>query len=216
MIPVEMFPPPAHYEEEVKRKGEDFLKKNPAADLKAIRNRKYWKVIRKDLRRNYKSVCSFSAQWCGCEDNVEHYIPLSWLVANNQRHRAYHWDNFRYASRSINENKGASLDVVDPFQVEYGWFRMEFPSLIIFPGKNLEQAVWDKVYKTIEILKLNEDSFVECRKAWVDAYVSSCKSSRERMPTDFNNLKVWAPFLAYELERQQKQEEIIHDWKGIK
>ncbi len=217
MIPVKMFPPPGNYVEKVKRKGENFLKKNPAAGTDKIRNRNYWTEILPDLRVNYNEVCSYSAQWCGpASDSVDHYIPVSRLIAGNKRLKAYQWDNFRYSGRFINSCKGDSLDVVDPFQVKHGWFVMNFPSLDVLPGEKLVPSDLVKVKKTIEILKLNAYTLLRYRTVWLDEYVSYCRDSREVVPTAFKILKKKAPFLAYELARQQKQEEIIRIWKGIK
>ncbi|MCP4154854.1 MAG: hypothetical protein GY757_44440, partial [bacterium] len=71
-------------------------------------------------------------------------IPINKLIADNQRNKAYEWDNFRYTGRYINSCKGASLDMVDPFRVEHGWFVMNFPSLDVLPGENLVPADLEK------------------------------------------------------------------------
>jgi hypothetical protein len=56
---------------------------------------------------------------------VDHY-----LCCKNYRHLAYEWSDYRFAFSWINSSKG-TLDsqVLDPFEVEDGWFEIVLPSL---------------------------------------------------------------------------------------
>lgn len=81
---------------------------------------------------------------------VDHFVPIA-----ADRNLAYEWKNYRLASAIANSYKGNSTDVLDPFQVESGWFCIDFPSCLVKPGPGLEQLREAEVLRSIEILRLN-------------------------------------------------------------
>lgn len=197
MIPVRQQPEPTDFESRVRAKGVAFLQKVPRPQ--AWENREYWRDSLKDLYRAYDEVCAYSAQWIPRIEGsptVDHFIPKS-----VRPELAYEWSNFRLSCLKMNARKRDFQDVLDPFQIQPDWFILDFPSLIVKANPELEESIKNRVKSTIKRLKLNDDDdCVKHRQDWLMCY---CK---KQFPFDF--LKKTAPFIAYELERQNLIETI--------
>lgn len=191
MIPVKPQPEPAGFERKVRSKGVVFLQ--AVTQLKAWDNREYWRECLKDLCGAYNQVCAYSAQWIPPiegSSTVDHFIPKS-----VKPELAYEWSNFRLACSKMNARKRDFQDVLDPFQMKPGWFTLNFPSLLVKPNPDLEESIKSQVRSTIKRLKLNDDDVcVKHRQDWLMRY---CEEEFK-----FEFLKKTAPFIAYELERQ--------------
>ncbi|MCP5103854.1 MAG: hypothetical protein GY950_10770, partial [bacterium] len=131
MIPVEMKKEPGDFAEKVTKKAEDFLKKIPKPGKKDIDNRPYWRYALDDLRLRYENICAYSGLYIlGGEQTVDHYVPRGKTWETDPM-MAYKWRNFRLASWSMNNQKGESPEVVDPFKIDYGWFIIDFENMFI-------------------------------------------------------------------------------------
>ncbi|MEL6177633.1 MAG: hypothetical protein AAFS10_01710 [Myxococcota bacterium] len=131
---------------------------------------------------------------------VDHCIPRSYAVG-----LAYEWSNFRLASHLMNTRKGDHLDVLDPFEVEDGWFVIEeFMELKVAPGANLPPETTAKVKATIGRLQLNSVECLRMRQEHYDGYV--CREAT------LSSLMRLNPFLALELIRQNmlRPEDRVH------
>ena len=111
--------------------------------------------------------------------------------------RVYEWTNYRLACALMNTRKGYVGEVLDPFEVEDGWFALELYEFQVMPGVGLPSSVQTKVAGTIEHLKLND---------------SPCREAREGFALDYwRNEIAWsylerhAPFVASELDRQGRR-----------
>nr|VFJ89872.1 MAG: hypothetical protein BECKH772A_GA0070896_100189 [Candidatus Kentron sp. H]VFJ90905.1 MAG: hypothetical protein BECKH772B_GA0070898_1001213 [Candidatus Kentron sp. H]VFJ97919.1 MAG: hypothetical protein BECKH772C_GA0070978_100179 [Candidatus Kentron sp. H] len=193
MNPVTPQPEPEAFDARVRRPGQRYLAtvgKNNAVPIFRGRN-KYWTEALDDLREAYKKICAYTCFYLPpSPGSVDHFRPKS-------RHPelAYEWDNFRLALPIVNSHKGDSMDVLDPFQVEAGWFVLDFPSCLVKAGPGLSQSTVDRVNRTIDRLKLNDDdSFVEQRREIMIAY------SEGEMDLSF--LERFYPFIAAEIDRQ--------------
>lgn len=191
MIPVRQQPEPNDFETKVRLKGVVFLQM--VSQPKAWDNREYWRESLKDLYGTYNRVCAYSAQWIPWIEGsptVDHFIPKS-----AKPELAYEWNNFRLSCLKMNARKRDFQDVLDPFQIKPGWFTLDFPSLLIKVSSDLDEPIKSQVRSTIKRLKLNDDDdCVKHRQDWLMRYC-------ERQIT-FDFLKETAPFIAYELERQ--------------
>ncbi|MDM8548455.1 hypothetical protein QUF72_00195 [Desulfobacterales bacterium HSG2] len=117
------------------------------------------------------------------------------------------WCNFRLAARSMNTEKGNFQDVADPFTLKPESFVMEFPSLMIRSGPGLTPSRREKIEATINRLKLNEkEKYIEVRREWLCAY---CEGE-----ITFSFLRKMAPFIAYELKRQNLGKHIVSVMKS--
>lgn len=191
MIPVKEQPEPLDFSEKIKKRGTGFLQKS--AHPTEWKNREYWQLALHDLYQAYAGICAYSAHWIQFDQGaatVDHFIPKS--VAPQL---AYEWSNYRLATRIMNIRKGNHRDVLDPFTLKPKWFIMEFPSMMIKPNPILSTAQKEKVFSTIERLKLNKDeACVESRKHWLLPF---CKKE-----CSFEHLISQSPFIGYEIQRQ--------------
>lgn len=191
MIPVQQQPEPKDFESKVRAKGRKFLRQ--VSRPKTWENREYWRESLKDLYEAYNKVCAYSAQWIPRTEGsptVDHFIPKS-----VKPELAYEWSNFRLSCLKMNARKRDFQDILDPFQIEPGWFILDFPSLLIKVNPDLEEPMKSQVRSTIKRLRLNDDD--DCVKHRQDWLIQYCKGN-----ITFKFLKETAPFIAYELERQ--------------
>ncbi len=197
MIPIEFQPEPFDFDQKVRLKGLAFLNQEPIPQT--WRNREYWRAAISDLCNSYNRICAYSAQWIPLGEGtptIDHFIPKS--VAPNL---AYEWSNFRLSSHLLNTRKSSFQDVLDPFTIQPGWFILDFGSLFIKAGNSLDVDIRQKVMNTIKRLKLNdEDSCLQSRLSWLEPF---CQGQ-----LTFAFLKEKAPFIAYELERQNLVDKI--------
>src|SRR5690606_18223088 len=80
----------------------------------------FWRRALADLRRAYGDTCAYLGMHIHPATGaatVDHFQPKSKHPA-----AAYEWTNFRLAAQQVNTNKGEHEDVLDPFQIENGWF----------------------------------------------------------------------------------------------
>ena len=190
MIPVEPQPEYAAFDADVREPGRMFLKAHPNPRNRHFRNRNYWGRAKKELVRAYKR-CAYTSlrPFAVKELTVDHFLPRATHPC-----LAYEWDNYRLALKRLNQNKGDSEDVVDPFHVRAGWFVLDVPSCWIRPGDNLDRQTRDEVDTSINVLKLNENDLATERAAWlVDLAAGELSLEFVR--------KRYA-FLAFEVERQ--------------
>ena len=197
MIPVQPQPEPSDFSERVREPGASFLAEVPRPTSKQWRE--YWTKVLPDMRKAYKGICAYSAQWISPDTgshSIDHFRPKSL-----HPELAYEWRNYRYVSSKFNSRKGTHT-ILDPFQLEPDWFVLDFPSLLVKPNSALSPDQKEAVSKTITVLKLNtDDTCVESRQSWVEDFCNRDIS--------FTHLQKKAPFIAYELQRQDLVERIV-------
>jgi len=165
-----------------------FLATNPNPSSKDFKRKNYWANSIRELRQAYSGICAYTAMYI-LEGSVDHYLPKA--IHPNM---AYEWSNFRYANPRVNNSKGNTLEVIDPFLVGDGWFQLDIPSCLIVPHPTLAKTIKSRVNQTINILGLNrEDSYVDERLDILQAY------GRSEITLDF--LQRRYPFLATEAVR---------------
>jgi len=101
---------------------------------------------------------------------VDHFV--SW---NEDRTRAYEWANYRFASGWINSSKQSlrAEEIVDPFQVEDGWFEILLPSLQLVASKRLPEEQRVRLDSVLKRLHLRDDERVmRQRREWYRMYES--------------------------------------------
>src|ERR1700722_20351165 len=93
MIRVIAQPEPQVFDEEVRRPGRRFLRKNPNPTSKEFASHSYWRSILSLLHEAYDGICAYSCHWIPYDtgaDTVEHFQSKS-----NYPRRAYEWVNYR-------------------------------------------------------------------------------------------------------------------------
>ena len=199
MIPVQEQPEPPDFSTKVRIPGQDFLKKVPQPTNKQFKKARHWRNCVNDLYMAYQGICAYSAHWIPpgvTRITVDHFIPK-----DKDPNLAYEWSNFRLCSEKINNYKDDEIDVMDPFNIKYDWFIINFTTFFIEAEDSLPTYLKDAVNATIRRLRLNDDDgLVQERANYVQLYIDS------EIP--FNFLERRYPFIAYELNRQGLKETI--------
>ena len=121
MIRFQRFDEPGTFDLETRQPGTTWLRNNPQAK----RPKDLWSPFKGDLADGFQQLCAYAAMYEPV-GTVDHFVSC-----NEDRTLAYEWSNYRYASGWINSSKGSlkATNVLDPFEVEDGWFRVLLPSL---------------------------------------------------------------------------------------
>lgn len=191
MIPIKEQPEPENFEKLVRQPGKKYLEEAPNPTKKQWDSHSYWTKSLIHMREAYKAICAYSAHWISPDTgaaSIDHFIPKS-----KQPSLAYEWSNYRYTAQRYNSRKQTKA-ILDPFHLEADWFFLDFPSMQIKPNAKLLAEARQSVDDTIEVLKLNGEISLEARLKWVMDY---CEGK-----ILFENLEEKAPFIAYELKRQ--------------
>jgi hypothetical protein len=193
LLPVARQPEPSVFDSQVRTPGSAFLANCPRPQAREWRAHSYWRRVLPILHDAYKGICAYSCHWISYDtgaDTVEHFRPKDQFPDE-----AYEWDNYRLVCATLNARKGVHQDVLDPFCVQYGWFVLDFPSLLVRPGAGLAPVVERRVQTTIDRLGLNDEgTCMKSRERYVKHYC-------QRMG-NFEYLCQEAPFIASELTRQ--------------
>lgn len=189
MIAVVPRPEPADFAVKVRLPGQNYLAKVPAPNLSQFKKHNYWKFALGSLKTAYGSVCAYSSFWMPSNCSVDHFQPKS--VCPDL---AYEWTNYRLANDKINANKGNSIEILDPFYVQDGWFILDFATLWVTPEPSLSDNVKKPIQKSIEVLRLNDDQWVQMRFEIFRSYLKG----ELNLPFLLRNY----PFIAAEIQRQ--------------
>lgn len=142
-----------------------------------------WAKYESDLARAFHQRCGWWAMWIA-EGEVDHF-----LSKKNRPELAYEWTNYRYIAGSVNGSKGNLDDkVLDPFDVQDGWFEVIVPSMQLIGTDQLPAALKDKASFTLEKLRLREGTkVVRCRRRWYESFKNG---------TPISELEKFAPLVA--------------------
>lgn len=165
---------PPDYPTKVKVPGERFLRRFPHPTRKQWHHHSYWRNIHQELYNSLNGICSYCASWTPRSSSnvavdvtsVDHFIAKSRVPPE-----AYEWTNFRLCRSRLNNRKSDFDDVMDPYEIQNGWFLLEFSTFLIKPDVQLPVFVAHHVRLTIDRLQLNTDrDYVEQRIAVIRAY----------------------------------------------
>ncbi len=164
-------------------------------DLLAAEFPSFWKKALDDLMEAYARICAYSCfrihPVTGAR-SVEHMAPKS-----RAWDQVYEWSNYRLASSRLNARKRDFSDVLDPFEVENGWFELELVGFQVRPAPGLGPETRAQILATIERLGL--DDFRNSRARDAELYWSG--------EISFAHLMEESPFVAAELRRQGRLNE---------
>ncbi|MCY1077655.1 hypothetical protein [Archangium lansingense] len=186
MIHVDPQPEPPDFDSKVRQPGQSDLA-SQEGEL-----RPHWQHCAVQLWHAYRGVCAYSCLYIprgtGAR-SVDHLLPKS-----KRRELTYEWSNYRLACARMNARKNALESVLDPFEVQDGWFALEFSTLQVIPAEGLPEPLRQRVQETIDRLDLNDDEFIQARAAYYEVF----RSGEVR----FSYIRKHFPFLAMELIRQ--------------
>lgn len=188
-VPSPIRPEPPRFDEECRQQGRKWLAHHdPLPD----RPRDFWSPFRPDLRRGFGQRCGYYAMYVH-DGQVDHSTSWKTCKDNGTPELAYEWDNFRFVDGALNSRKKTWDDgLLDPFEVEEGWFEVELPTLFLraarVPPERQEAA-----RLTLERLELDQGPrALELRWEWFEDY-------RRGMPIE--QLHEKAPLVAQAIER---------------
>lgn len=156
-------PEPAHFEARVRQRGQRWLAAHTSGVLPD-----YWQEVRLELAEAFHRRCGYSALYIGAGGQVDHFTPR-----HESRAGAYEWTNFRYCTGFINSSKQAleTGRVLDPCQVEDGWFELRIPDLQVFVTERCPAELRERAEFTLDRLRLRDDErLLRARAEWWTAY----------------------------------------------
>ena len=190
MIRVQRMPEYASFNDDVRKKGANFLRRYPNPSASQFRRHNYWKEALVELHSAYKGMCAYTTRQLVTTGSVDHFKPKSMFPS-----LAYEWSNYRLARQSINSRKGNSIDVADPFDIKNGWFVLDLPSCLIKPGRNLPKEIRDLVFSTIKVLRLNDDEKLVEERNGLLVHLADKEITMSFLDSHY-------PFLSSEIKRQ--------------
>lgn len=158
-----------------------------------------WTNALPDLMEAYGRLCAYICIYIERVTgggSVDHMLPKSCSWQD-----VYEWKNYRLACTLMNARKNNYQDVLDPFEVEDGWFRIELVSYQVIPGEGLDPMTKARVLATIERLKLNDHDCLKVREEYATAFFDG--------DIKLDYLRRRAPFLAREIEGLGADERIL-------
>lgn len=193
MIHFDLSPEPAHFDEMVRQPGLQWLEAHPGSE----RPKPYWNVVKPGLADAFGQLCGYSAMFEPV-GTVDHYLSIK-----NHRTQAYEWGNYRFSSGWINSSKqNADQTVLDPFEVEDGWFEILLPSLQLKLSDTIPEAHRAKAEYTLHRLHLRDDErVIRQRREWYRMYQDG--------ELNIEGLRKKAPLIARAIERKQAENQIV-------
>lgn len=196
MIKVNHKREPSDFDSKVRQPGLTFLKKKGIISGGAVPSdfefNNYWRNSLEDLFDDYDNICAYSGlriEYLLGGASVDHYKPKA-----KYPFLAYEWSNYRLMASKLNSRKLDHEDILDPFEIENGWFQLDLVSGKVFPNPKLSGSIKDQIETTLSRLGLNETRFKIRRKEIVGRW------ARNEFGTSI--VKEDAPFIYFELLRQ--------------
>ena len=179
-------PEPPDFDETVRQPGNVWLREHPGEK----RPRDLWSDFRSHLADGFRDLCAYSVM-CDRIGTVDHYLSY-----RNHPELAYEWSNYRYASGWINQSKRTEDEkVLDPFEVQDGWFEILLPSLQLVMTDQTPPEERERAQYTLKRLHLRDDErVIRQRRAWYEMY--------EEGKLSLDGLEDVAPLIARAVRKQ--------------
>jgi len=187
MKPVARVPAPPEFAA-VSQRGNAWLARNPDPTR---RPPDYWREFNLKLGEGFEHLCGYMALWT-TDGTIDHFVSI-----NEDRSRAYDWDNYRYVANWLNSSKQnvPSTDILDPYEVEEGWFEILLPTLELVVTSKVPPEKRARAEKTLCRLPIGRDArAIKRRGIYYDRYL------KKKM--DLSQLREEAPLLAAAIEKQ--------------
>jgi hypothetical protein len=132
------------------------------------------------------------------------YVPLGtvdhWASVKSKRESAFEWNNLRFVESTVNCAKKPAWEgrLLDPYEVEEGWFEIHLPSLQLLIGDIPDPAARERAEFTIDKLHLRDgESVLRLRRSWLKMY--------ETRELSLDGLRRMAPLVARAVERRDRR-----------
>jgi len=187
MIPVKRVPEPHDFDERARKPGQAWQEKNPTAK----RPKDYWSSFKPALADGFQQRCGYTAMYEPV-GSIDHFVSCQ-----KAPQLAYEWSNYRFSQEWINKSK-KTLDeaLLDPFDVEEGWFEILLPSLQLRVTELVPPSLRARAEFTLRRLHLQDDERVlRQRREWLRMY--------EAGEIDLAGLQKKAPLIAAAVEKRE-------------
>lgn len=193
MIHVLPVPEPKDFDEKARVPGRKWLENNPEAK----RPKDHWTAFKWVLAQGFQNRCAYCAM-LDLVGTVDHFV--SW---HEDRSQAYAWENYRYCSQWINASKGKTPadKLLDPYQVQDGWFEILLPSLQLRVSDKVPYDLRERAEYVLEHLHLCDDERVlRQRREWYRMYQDGDLS--------LGGLRKMAPLIAAAITKAETTERL--------
>mgnify|MGYP004702916207 CR=1 FL=1 len=152
---------PDNFEEKARTPGNAWLAAHSTG-----RPTDFWTAFKKELADGFNDLCAYTVMYEPV-GTVDHY-----LSCDNHREKAYEWSNYRFCSGWINSSKRTQDNkVLDPFQIEDGWFEIILPSLQLVMTDAVPDQEKARAKYTLTRLHLRDDErVIRQRREWYRMY----------------------------------------------
>ena len=133
----------------------------------------WWSQFQPDLARHFNFRCGWLATSIELDGVVEHWLSCGHRkgIPSPNRHLAFEWMNYRYATGVINSLKGTLDDlIIDPCEVQPGWFEVLLPSFELVITNILPDPLKLRAQTTIKMLQLRRHKAQFTRWRWYQRY----------------------------------------------
>jgi len=156
---------PRNFDTRCRKRGRAWLAENPDY----VRPKDYWTEFEPDLREAFDGLCAYCAMRI-MKGQVDHFRPVAVLKEEGNVESAHEWSNFRYGEGQLNGKKWKHI-VLDPFDVQDGWFEVHLPDLQLVATNAIPEEVRELATFTIKKLGLRDgEVVVRYRRAWFEMY----------------------------------------------
>jgi hypothetical protein len=179
---------PANFDEKCRKAGNAWLAANPDAD----RPRDYWSAFRPNLSAGFRGLCGYSFL-IEHKGSVDHFEPC-----NPNKHLAYEWNNYRFCNTAVNSSKCNRGGFYDPFEIEFEWFRIHLPSMVMIVSQDAPPSKRSILSDTLNRLPIgSHPDAINFRAVFYDAY--------KRGDMLIGALRSFAPVLALSVEEHERE-----------
>lgn len=195
MIPIAAADEPPTFDAKVRLPGKAWLAskglEKVAVAPKGTKIKAIWTACLPELMSAYDNVCAYASlkiHPVTGGPSVEHFAPKSRALPD-----AYEWINYRLVCAKLNARKNNFTDVLDPFTLAAGTFRLSLVNGSLYPSPALTGAALVDAMATVTRLKLDDAEMRNARLNLIDLYLKG-------LPSWF--LKEESPFVWAEMDRQ--------------
>ncbi|MEX2121599.1 MAG: hypothetical protein WD847_18575 [Pirellulales bacterium] len=165
MIPCTLKDEPEDFDARCRRRGRAWIAEHPGFN----RPRDFWSQFEPHIRAAFGGLCAYCAMLI-MRGQIDHFRPIALLRSNDEASLAYEWSNLRYGEAVLNGKKWKHV-VLDPFDVQEGWFEILLPSLQLHATDMVPVALRELAAFTITKLGLRDGEVViRYRREWFKMY----------------------------------------------
>ena len=164
-----------------------------------LRKYPHWRRALDALHRAYGGYCAYLARYIEPVETptADHFVALRNAT---DPMLAYTWSNYRLAHAFVNGVKKDIPNVLDPFEIEVGWFGIDFGTFETVAGPNAPDDRRAEIEDTIRLLHLDKPKVTRTRRRAAELYWHPRPGGA---PLPLWSLEEDEPFLASELRRQR-------------